>query len=63
MASGVKISNYAEGHSQKSRQIQALQKHMNQVEMAESEGIQETVNQAVVLAATAVMLVLRDADA
>ena len=36
-----------------------MQKHMNKVQMAESEGTQEIVNQAAVQAVTAVMMVIR----
>ena len=40
-----------------------MQKNINQAEMAESEGIQAIVNQAATQTATAVMMVLRDANA
>ena len=40
-----------------------MQKNLNQAEKAESEGIQPVINQVAIQAATAVVLVLRDADA
>ena len=42
--------------------MQAMQKNLNQAEMAESESIQAIVNQAAVQEAIAVMMALRDAD-
>ena len=47
---------------QRSSQIQAMQKILNQAEMLESEGIQAIFNQAAIQAVTTAIVVQRDAN-
>ena len=62
MVSGVRFSNYQTKSLQRSRRIQAMQKNLNQTELAESEGIPAIVNQVAIEVTREVVMVLRHTD-